>query len=1087
MRKKMLLILAAFLTVLSASAQNRVVKGKVVDADGAPLPGVAVILEGTSNGTMTSPDGSFTLSVPSGEATLVASYLGYSDGKVSVPAGRTEVSIVLQEDALYLTETVVVGYGVQKKVNLTGAISTVDTKTLENRTAHSLSHMLQGAVPGLNITTSTGHPGSSASLNIRGYTSINGASPMVLIDGVVGDLSRVNADDVESISVIKDASSAAVYGARAAFGVILVTTKSGKSSGGKTRVRYSGRWGIESPTTSTDYESTGYWSVYINNLFWKAYSQGEGYVRYNDADMYQLLLRINDKTENPERPWVTIQNRNGREEYVYYANFDWYHYLYRDRHPVQQHTISMSGGNDQVKYYVSGAYDNETGVMNIRPDVFNKYNLRSKIDFRLNKWARFSNNTTFYASTYEFPGISDPEDSFASGGRHCLANFTPQNPDGTWVYITSWTNYQINNGRHIVMNEGNNVNLQRRADFANTSELTVTPSPYLTLKANYTYRTYQTRNTYRRTGFTYSRYPGELIEFSNTGAYEDRMNETVNTVNYHSANAYGTYERTFADAHHLTGTAGYNLEVYNRKDVGAVGKNLITTNLSDLSLVGEDETGNVITSVSGGQSAYVVQGFFGRLNYDYKGKYLFEVSGRADGTSRFAKGHRWGFFPSGSVGWRISEEEFFAPLRTVFDNLKIRASYGALGNQDVSNYAYLQTISISALSYVFGEGTTKPKYASVSSPNATDLTWEVSKQTNVGLDAALFGSRLTLSAEGFIRNTEGMLTTGPSLPSVYGATEPKINAADLSTRGYELTAGYKDDFMLAGDRFSWNIGGNLGFSSTKITKFDNETKTFAKSYYEGQEIGEIWGYVIDGLFASDEEAAEYTSQVDQSFCTTYLVGGWKAGDVRYVDLDGDGIISVGSNTVDKPGDRKILGNSRARLRYGFNFGFDWKHFDFSAIFEGTGNHYWYPNGETFAFWGPYSRPYVAYLPTNYMANIWAEDNTDAYFPRPRGYVALSSGTRELNQVNSRYLQNIRYLRLKSLSFGYTLPSSLTGKIGMDKARIYFSGENIAYWSPLTRVTKYIDPEAAINRSTSSDNNGFYPWQKTYMIGIDITF
>ena len=1085
--KPLLVLLVLLPAALAARTQDRTVTGTVSDPSGEPLPGVAVVVKGSARGVLTDNAGAFSLSIPDAETVLQITLLGYSAEEVTVAPGQNRIAVTLREDALFLNETVVVGYGVAKKVNLTGAISTVDTKSLENRSSHSLSHMLQGSVPGLNISTATGHPGSSASLNIRGYTSINGAEPLVLIDGAVGDLGRVNADDVASISVIKDAAAAAVYGARAAFGVILVTTKSGSESDGKTTVRYSGRWGWEAPTTSTDYETTGYWSVFVNNLFWRSYAQTEGYVHYNDQDMWELMLRINDKTENPERPWVTIQNRDGRDQYVYYGNFDWYHYLYRDRHPVQQHNISLSGGNKQVKYYLSAAYDRQEGVMNIRPDVFDKYNLRSKIDFRINKWARLSNNTTFYASTYDFPGISDPEDSFASGGRHAMACFTPQNPDGTWVYLTSWTNYQVNNGRHIVINEGNNVNLQRRSDFTNTAELTLTPLKHLTVKANYTYRIYQSRNTYRRTGFTYSRYPGELIEFSNTGAYEDRMNETVNTVNYHAANVYGTYENTWADAHHLTVTAGYNFETRWSKNVGAVGKNLITKNLSDLALIGLDATGNTITSVSGGQSAYALQGFFGRINYDYKGRYLLEISGRRDGTSRFAKGHRWGTFPSASVGWRISEEPFFAPARHWVDQLKLRASYGELGNQNVSNFAYLQTISLSNLDYVFHEGTTKPKSASISAPNAGDLTWEVARQTNIGLDATLFAGRIDFTAEGFIRNTIGMLTDGAELPAVYGASEPDMNAADLSTRGYELSLRYKDGFSLLGKPFSYSLGANMAVSRTFITKFDNQERTFAKKHYVGKEIGEIWGYTVNDLFKSDEEAAEYTGRVDQSVVSTYIQGGWKAGDMKYEDLDGDNKIGVGSNTVDKPGDKRIIGNSRPRLRYGFNLGFDWLGFDASAFFEGTGRRNWYPSGESMVFWGPYCRPYVTYLPRNFMDNVWAEDNPDAYFPRPRGYIALKS-TRALSTVNTRYLQDIRYLRLKNLSVGYTVPATLTRKAGIDRLRVYFSGENLYYWSPLKKHSLYVDPEAAANLVNGDDDpNGIYPWQKTYMFGIDITF
>lgn len=413
--------LALMLGCLTAAfAQNqREVSGKVLDAAQQPLVGVAVIVDGTSNGTMTSENGTFSLMVPAGNVTLEVSSLGYTTKKVSIPATRSSIIVTLEEDNMMLNETVVVGYGTQKKVNLTGAVTQVDSKALENRTAHSVSSMLQGSVPGLNISTSSGNPGSTGTLNIRGYTSINGASPLVLVDGAVGDIDRVNPNDIESISVIKDAAAAAVYGARAAFGVILVTTKSGKDSEGKSTVRYSGRFGWEEPTTSTDYETRGYWSVYTINKFRMA-SKGNQYVKYDDYDMQQLLARVNDKTENPDRPWVVERVVNGTNQWRYYGNNDWWHMLFNDQHPVQQHNVSLSGGNKSVRYFVSGGYDHQTGIIKQNPDVFNKYNLRSKIDFDVNKYIKFSNNTSFYSSNYKFIGVDNVQNAIVYSSAHAL-------------------------------------------------------------------------------------------------------------------------------------------------------------------------------------------------------------------------------------------------------------------------------------------------------------------------------------------------------------------------------------------------------------------------------------------------------------------------------------------------------------------------------------------------------------------------------------------------------------------------------------------------------------------------------------------
>ncbi|MGM9749013.1 MAG: TonB-dependent receptor domain-containing protein, partial [Candidatus Cryptobacteroides sp.] len=516
-------------------------------------------------------------------------------------------------------------------------------------------------------------------------------------------------NDIESISVIKDAAAAAVYGARAAFGVILVTTKSGKVADGKATVRYSGRFGWEEPTTSTDYETRGYWSVYTINKFRMA-SEGNLYVKYDDYDMQQLLARVNDVTENPDRPWVVERVVNGEKQWRYYGNNDWWHTLFNDRHPVQQHNISLSGGNKSVKYFVSGGYDRQTGIIKQNPDVFNKYNIRSKVDFDINKYMKFSNNTSFYSSTYSFIGVDNVENAIAYSAAHALPIFPTQNPDGSWVYkLKNFFNsdYAVGNGRHIVMSEQNNKNFDRKTDFANTSELTITPVKGLSIVGNFTYRFHQDRNTRRKTNFYYRRIPDGDLEVYDSGAGENSLLEQSYTYNYYSANIFATYKNTFAEKHNLSVMVGGNWESQHRKDVGAKGYYLLADNMSDLNLVGTNANGETVMTVTGGQSEYALLGFFGRINYDFAGRYLVEISGRYDGTSRFAKGQRWGLFPSGSIGWRISEEPFFAPAKKVVDNLKIRASYGSLGNQNVSNDIAYRTISLhNFAAYNFGEGST---------------------------------------------------------------------------------------------------------------------------------------------------------------------------------------------------------------------------------------------------------------------------------------------------------------------------------------------------------------------------------------------
>ncbi len=1100
-----LVLILACLT--AAFAQNqREVSGIVLDAAQQPLIGVAVIVDGTSNGTMTSENGSFSLMVPAGNVTLEVSSLGYTTKKVSVPATQASVTIVLEEDNMMLNETVVVGYGTQKKVNLTGAISVVGDKELKDRSAHNLVTMLQGSVPGLNITTQSGNPGSTGKLNIRGFTSINGADPIVMIDGALGDLEDVNPNDVESISVIKDAAAAAVYGARAAYGVILVTTKNGSNDDGKATIRYNGRWGWEEPTTSTDYESRGYWSVYTLDKFWSA-SEGSNYTHYTEADMLQLLARVNDKTENPDRPWVVKDVRGGQEQWVYYCNTDWYHEMFRDEHPVQQQNVSISGGSKNIKYFVSGGYDRQTGIMKAtEPDVFKKYNLRAKIDAKLNKVLRFSNNTSFYSSKYSWIGGDDIQDVYRNL-RHNPASLPLFNPDGTGLYANPMINtkYNVANGRHIIFAMGKHKNYDKKFNFTNTSELVFTPVKQFNVTANFTYRMVRRDEMHRQTNVPYGIRPGVTGVYS-TGIGEDKLVERNRNYEYLSGNVFGTYENSFNDAHNLKLMGGFNFETYHYKNVKETGKNLSDEYLNDFALIIPDASGAKIIELEGGQSEYALMGFFGRLNYDYKGRYLFEASGRYDGTSRFAKGHRWGFFPSASAGWRVSEEPFFEPLKDKVDNLKIRASFGSLGNQNVSDFAYMRTISLSSMNYTFGEGTSKATKADISAPNSSSLTWETSQQYNVGVDVSMFRSRLDFTAEAYIRDTKNMLVKGNALPSVYGETAPKENSADLRTKGYEISLGWRDSFKLAGSTFNYSVRGSLSDYVSHITRYANNPDKRLNDYYVGQRIGELWGFVVDGLFATDEEAQDYQNNVLDALTLIgngRMRGGFLAGDLRYVDLDNDqsgpnGInqLSYGSNTVADPGDRKILGNQLPSLMYGLNVAFDWKGFDISAFFQGTGNHYWYPAGMNISFWGPYSYPYVTtFQPRDFMQNVWTEENPDAYFPRARGY---SSTGGELKLINNRYLQNIRYLRFKNLTVGYTIPEKLTQFIHVDKVRFYFSGENLAYWSPIKKHTKYLDPESAYRRKTDVDGNGVYknsdasdaaayPWQKTLMFGIDITF
>lgn len=1135
---RLLLVMALMLMGLpTALAANRELKGTVVDSENEPLIGVSVQVVQTKVAVATDLDGNFTLRVPDGPVTVKFSYVGYAPQTVKVGATENDIQVVMREDAIALDAAVVIGYGSQKKANITGAVAAVDGKALENRPAVSVANMLQGSVAGLNVTTSSGVPGESAKLNVRGQTSINGGSPLVLVDGAIGDIDMVNPNDVESISVIKDASASAVYGARAAYGVILVTTKAGQAKDGMATVRFNARAGWEEPTTSTDFVTQGYWSVYNVNQFWRNRA-GDDYVKYNHNDMMELLARVNDKTENPERPWVMETVRNGEKRWVYYANTDWYHEQFRDRHPSQQYNISFSGGKDKFRYFLSGGMDLRDGILKLNTDEYRKYNLRSKIDFAVNKWVDISNNTSFYGSTYSYMGAGSVEDTFAYANRHATANFPLKNPDGSWVGNNPWIGYRVGNGRHILQGSGSHRNVERKTNFANTFRINITPIKQLTVTGDFTYRFYQYRDTHRGNPFYYRQKPDDELTSYDSGAGLSHLEEVSATRNYYSVNAFATYKDTFAEAHNVTVMAGYNYEKYDYKRVGVDVSPITDANLDDITLHPADPT----YTVKGGQNEYALQGIFGRANYDYKGKYLAEFSCRYDGTSRFGEGHRWGFFPSGSIGWRMSEESFWESLRTVWNNSKIRLSYGHLGNQQTSElYNFFRGMSShNFASFNFGTGNGSSSYTSIDNPIAGDLTWETAKQWDLGLDLSFFNNRLSFTGDVYIRDTDNMLTLGTELPGVYGATVPKMNIANMRTKGYELAFQWNDSFRLFGHPFNYNVSFNLSDYRSTITKFNNDNKLLT-NYYDGMQLGELWGYSLeDRYFATDEEAAEFAANTDLSQVLGGLAGGWKAGDVIFKDLNGDGKINNGIegrlrwqgkiydpgqdgyeeaakhkddidpktrateipvNSLDNHGDMRRIGNELPTLSYGITAGFQYFGFDASIFFQGTGNHYWYPHGQNYSFWGSYSYEYVAFLPADFRDKIWSVDNPDAYFPRPMGRYAWKSGP--LGYKNDKYLQNLRYCRLKNLTVGYTLPQNITRKAYIDKVRVYFTAENLAYWSPLKKNTKYVDPESAFSRGRNSTtwtptnnridsgdddlNNYSYPWPKTFMFGLDITF
>lgn len=1055
------------------------VKGKVIASDGLGiLPGVSVVLKGSSTGTTTDGQGAYELVVPASESVLVFSFVGYVSQEVPV-GNRSQIDITLAADTKSLNELVVVGYGTQKKVNLTGAVTQIQSKELENRPLNNMSQILQGMVPNLNITFDTGRPGQGGKLNIRGETSINGGSPLVLIDGIPGEINRINPNDVESVSVLKDAAASAIYGARGAFGVILVTTKTAKS--GKTTVSYSNNFAWSSPTVSTDFLTTGYDHVRINDEAFKR-STGNTYTRYSDEDYAELEARRYDKTENPARPWTVVKNINGKDIYNYYGNYNWWDAMFNTSEPSKQHNINLSGGTDKINYYLSGSVFEKDGLMKVNKDKFTSYTFRSKINAQLTPWLKVSNNTQYFDSKYKYPGLESTgsaNQNFVAVTVHALPAYAPQNPDGTATYNTLKNNYSIGDGIFANLIKGVAGGEKREHELTTINSITIDINKHWNLVANHSYSFYIADDWYRSAVAQYSIQPGILANVPNFNT--DQLKKTFWFDPMNVTNVFSTYGQQFGK-HNMGATVGMNYETKKHQRLYGARKNLLSESLNDLNL----GTGEQLTE--GDSYKYALFGAFFRANYDYAGKYLIEVNGRYDGTSRFGSGSRFGFFPSVSGAWRISEESFFEPLRDVVNNFKVRASYGTLGNQLPSNtnsasfYPYISTMPTALSAWI--SGGQKLQYVNSPRPISTDLTWEKATTSNLGIDIDLLKNRLNISFDTYVRKTTDMLVPGQVLPTVFGATVPTKNAGDLQTKGFEISAGWRDQFKLAGKPFSYNVSFMLSDYVSKITKYNNPNKILS-SYYEGQTMGEMWGYSLDGYFKTNEEAQAFT--IDQSLVNGRRLssaGEWaklQAGDIKFHDLNGDGKISKGANTLADHGDLRIIGNSNPRFKYGVNFGASWNGFDMTGLVQGIIRKNWYPGTDADKFWGPYSRPYFSFIPKDFESDIWTPENPDAYYPLLRGYTALNAGN-DLSERNDKYIQNVGYLRLKNVVIGYTIPSNVTKKIRIPRARIYVSGENLLTFTPLR--SKYIDPEQI---DGDANNGRTYPLSKTFSAGLNITF
>ena len=1080
-----------FLGVTLSATGQTVDKGisvtvKVTDKAGA-MPGAGILVKGTTNGQITGADGTATLTNVAPDAVLVVTFVGYQTVEVPVK-GRANVSVTL-EDSLTLDEIVVVGYGTQKKANLTGAVDQVGSETFEGRSNANLTQMLQGQIPNLNLKFKDGRPNSSPSYNIRGTTSIGqGGSALILIDGVEGDPALLNPNDIESVSVLKDAASSAIYGSRAPYGVVLITTKTARQ--GKPTVSYQANLTFEQPTTIPDYVSNGYtWADH----FYKAYynynlSNPSGinktmefstawlaeYQRRNETGNYEVL--VSDGSIGTAGRWL-----------YFIEGEDYIGKLYRNHMTSQTHNISVSGSDDKFDYYVSGRYYGNNGIFDtdVNPESYKILNGRMKMGYKVTPWLRISNNTDISWTKYVMPqtyseGNGNIWRNIADEGHPCSPIW---NPDGTLSHSAV---YSVGDYLYGHSNRGY-INRQVKTTFAAQAKFL---DDRLRLNADFTYRNKDFNTTVKKVKSEFSRYEGVTETISGTQSY---LSETIRNYEYLATNEYVEFEDTFAGKHYFKALLGYNYEQETYKNTYSYNDDLLTPDVTNINLaMGIDNR-----SITGDYYRWRTVGAFARINYAFADRYLIEVNGRYDGSSKFPQRQRWAFFPSVSVGWRLTEEPWFKVSKDAVSNIKFRASFGALGNSNVGNYAYDETFSFDNGRIINGA---KVRYTSAPAPIPESLTWETAQTLDFGLDMSFLKGRLSFTGDYYIRKTLDMYTVGPTLPDVFGASSPKGNYAEMTTRGYEMTIRWNDSFNLAGKPFNYGLKASLVDYKSIIDKFNNRKKelstaAYNTNYYAGMVVGEIWGFVSNGLWQNqaDIDAAEagalaagqkYYNPLMQTSKTYKLY----PGDIKFEDLNGNGYIDRGQNTVDDPGDRKIIGNSEPRYIYSFGIDLEWNNIFLSAFFQGVGKQDWYPSNEASVIWGQYNRPY-AQMPKWHLNNYWTEDNPDAYLPRYAGYYApFYKGT---NNANTRYLMDVSYIRLKNLQVGYTLPSKWTDAIRMKKVSIFFSGENLWTWSPMYKYTRDIDVTANIygtDSVLSSTGDGFnYPTLRSYSLGLNITF
>ncbi|WP_291906084.1 TonB-dependent receptor [Chitinophaga sp. CB10] len=1013
------------------------IKGRITDENGQPLPGATVALKGTNIGTAADVHGNFTLNVPQKGGTLVITFMGYEPTEIPVTQSG-KIDITLKPADKKIDEVVVVGYGTQKKTNLTSAVNTVKMEELAgNRPTSTAGALLQSVVPGLEVTSTTGEPGGGFSFNIRGTTSINGGGPLILVDNIPfsAPMNMLNPNDIETVTVLKDAGAAAIYGARAAFGVILITTKKG-SKHNKVRFDYSNNFTFSTPSSIPKKASPLATVQAYKDMGYAAYWTGQ------NVDKWLQFLQ--DYNADPSK----YPNGYTMDAGIRYqlAPTDVIKQLFDNAGVQQMHDFAVSGGTEKTAYRLSLGTVKEDGIMTSNADSYQRYNVKSNVSSDVTNWLTLQGDVSYYTSTK-----SDPNSSW-------LWNVASNSPSYSPTIDTMTINgvlYPTGTPKNLLLNSV--PSKVRYDDIRLMGKVIARPVKGLTITGEYLFENLRQTNTSYNKSFNYA----DISEFvvkttvpaNNAAFYKFNQNTDRRTLN-----VYANYAKSFGN-HHFTLMAGYNQDDLYMENLWANKTQMISADLPSIS------TAIGILTADDNYAEWSVLGFFGRFNYDYKGKYLLEINGRTDGSSKFPASHRWGYFPSGSAGWRVSEEPFMQSVKPWLSDLKLRVSIGAVGNQDIDPYRFLDAMEPSLTNWLSGGA--KPTTLGTPGLISPNFTWETVKTINYGINLGFLDNRISMTADWYRRQTLNMLTNALQLPAVLGTGAPLQNAANLQSQGYEIALEWRDK---VGD-FNYYVSANLYDFKSKITKFDNNKAGSLNTYYVGKDMTEIWGYTTDRLYQeTDFENGVIKAGIPKQIRNGNSLVTPNPGDVLYRDFDGDGVITNGLNTVSSPGDLSVIGNTRLAMQYGINGGLGYKNWNFSFAIAGVGKRdLWISNNLTF--------PYNYEFGTIYdnQLDYWTPTNTNAHFARIYAKAAGNSAINKL--VQTRYLTNAAYLRVKNLSLAYSIPEALLKRISFTRLQVFFSGENLFTFS---KMPKGLDP-------TSTADKGYginYPIMRMFSFGVN---